>query len=76
MEYRYDLVVLLMEYPGNADTLFAALVRWLAVEQPDVLDRGPERDRGARFEVDVLEDDNASEEMAREHRHQQARRAN
>lgn len=56
MEYRYGLAVLLMDFAGDPDRLFAALVRWVAVEQPDLLMRGPERDRGIRFEVDVLDD--------------------
>lgn len=56
MEYAYELSLLLLDFTGDPDTLFAALVEWLAMEQPNLLLRPTDASSVIPFEIDVLDD--------------------
>jgi hypothetical protein len=56
MEYAYELSLLLLDFTGDPDTLFAALVQWLATEQPNLLLRPTDTSAVIPFEIDVLDD--------------------
>ncbi|MFV0625206.1 phage tail protein [Sphingomonas sp. ac-8] len=56
LEYGYELSLLLLDFTGDPDTLFAALVEWLAREQPNLLLRPTDASAVIPFEIDVLDD--------------------
>lgn len=56
MEYRYRCSLLLIDFSGDADLLFATIVLWLAIEQPSIGQQVGGRDAGIAFQVDVLDD--------------------
>ncbi|TKC83464.1 phage tail protein [Trinickia terrae] len=53
-EYRYTLHALVMDFAGDADSVFVALVEWVRTNQPDLVTNLGERDHGITFEVDIL----------------------
>jgi hypothetical protein len=53
-EYRYTAHALVMDFAGDADTVFVALVEWARTNQPDLVTNIDERERGITFEVDIL----------------------
>lgn len=52
-QYRFTLMVELLEFAGNPDTLMAAVVLWLRRHQPDLIQSQGDRS-GFRFDVDQL----------------------
>ena len=55
--YRYKLSLMVLDFAASEPhTLFAAIVAWLAIEQPDVLLRPLDPDSGITFEIEVLDD--------------------
>ncbi|WP_207003877.1 phage tail protein [Trinickia mobilis] len=53
-EYRYMVHALVLDFAGDADTVFVALVEWARANQPDLVTNPDERDHGMTFEVDIL----------------------
>lgn len=53
-EYRYIVHVLVMDFSGDADTVFVELVDWARANQPDLVTDAREREHGITFEVDLL----------------------
>ncbi|PTB19542.1 phage tail protein [Trinickia symbiotica] len=53
-EYRYTAHALLLDFAGDADTVFVALVEWARTNQPDLVTNPDERAHGITFEVDIL----------------------
>jgi hypothetical protein len=53
-EYRYTLNLILLDYAGDADPVMLALLAWVKVNQPDLLDNQEKRRHGIEFEVDHL----------------------
>lgn len=57
IDYRYKLSLLLLDFAADEPhTFFAAIVAWLALEQPDTLLRPLDPDTGIAFEIQVLDD--------------------
>lgn len=55
-EYRYDLVLSILDFALDPDVLFAAIFLWAGVHQRDLIDRYAGGDRtGIEFAVDVLD---------------------
>ena len=55
--YSYKLSMLVLDFAAEEpNTLFGAIVAWLAIEQPDVLLRPLDLDSAITFEIDVLDD--------------------
>lgn len=61
-EYRYVLNVLLLDYAGDADDIFIALIDWVRQHQEDLVSNDDERSSGMTFEIDVL--DNATADVS------------
>ena len=53
-EYRYTAHALVMDFAGDADTVFVALVEWVRTNQPDLVTNPDEAGNGIAFEVDIL----------------------
>lgn len=53
-EYRYIVHALVMDFAGDADTVFVALIEWARANQPDLMTNPIEREHGITFEVDIL----------------------
>lgn len=53
-EYRYTVHTLVMDFSGDADAVFLALVEWARRNQPDLVTDPGEREHGITFEVDIL----------------------
>jgi hypothetical protein len=53
-EYRYTVHVLVMDFAGDADAVFIALVQWARAHQPDLVTNADARESGITFEVDIL----------------------
>lgn len=61
-EYRYVLNVLLMDFAGDADEVFAALVDWVHQHEPELCTNTDLREHGMTFEIDML--DNATVDVS------------
>lgn len=53
-EYRYTLHVILLDYSGDADPVMLAVLQWVRLNQPELLDNPQKRHHGIHFEVDHL----------------------
>ncbi|MFK4442051.1 hypothetical protein ABH944_002496 [Caballeronia udeis] len=53
-EYRFVLNAILLDFAGDADTIFVALMAWVQRNQSDLLANVDERANGITFEVDHL----------------------
>jgi len=53
-EYQYTLNLILLDYAGDADPVMLALLQWVRLNQPDLLDNADKRREGIAFEVDHL----------------------
>ena len=53
-EYRYTVHALVMDFAGDADTVFVAIVEWARANQPDLVTNPDERAHGITFEADIL----------------------
>lgn len=56
MEYRYRLQLLLTDFAGSADLLFATIALFLAVEQPSIGLVAGGAAGGFDFQVDILDE--------------------
>jgi hypothetical protein len=61
-EYRYVCNVLMLDFTGDSDDLFIALVEWVRAYQPDLATNLDERSNGITYEIDIL--DNASADVS------------
>lgn len=52
-EYRYHLNLILTDYAGDADQVMVALLAWVKVNQPELVEL-QDHDHGITFEVDHL----------------------
>ncbi|MFL9898547.1 phage tail protein [Paraburkholderia fungorum] len=53
-EYRYVCNALLLDFAGEADDVFIALVAWVRENQPDLVTNADERANGITYEIDIL----------------------
>ncbi|MDR5776528.1 MULTISPECIES: phage tail protein [unclassified Caballeronia] len=53
-EYRYVLNVLVLDYAGEADDIFIAVVDWVRAHQSDLVTNWDQRDSGITYEIDIL----------------------
>lgn len=53
-EYTYQLTVIVQDFAGDMDELTATVLRWLAIEQPDLLLNPENRRNGMRFEAELM----------------------
>jgi len=53
-EYRYVLNAMLLDFAGNSDTVFVALLAWVRRHHSDLLANEESRMNGITFEVDHL----------------------
>jgi hypothetical protein len=53
-EYRFVLNAILLDFAGDADTVFVALLAWVKLNQSDLLANDTERKDGITFEVEHL----------------------
>ncbi|WP_321919804.1 phage tail protein [Paraburkholderia tropica] len=58
-EYRYTLNVLLLEFAGDSDLLFVAILEWVREHQNDLVTNSDERERGITYEIDILDNQTA-----------------
>lgn len=56
-EYRYQLNLILTDFAGDADDIMVALLAWVTINQPDLIDNPDKRANGIAFEVDHLKND-------------------
>jgi hypothetical protein len=61
-EYRYTCNVMLLDFAGDSDDLFIAIVGWVRQYQNDLVDNPDERANGITYEVDIL--DNATADVS------------
>lgn len=61
-EYRYVCNVLLLDFAGDSDDLFIALLDWVRHNQPDLVLNYDERSNGIAYEIDIL--DNATADVS------------
>ncbi|HWX12869.1 MAG TPA: phage tail protein [Trinickia sp.] len=61
-EYRYVCHVLVLDFAGEADDVFIALVEWARKHQPDLVTSIDERSNGITYEIDIL--DNATADVS------------
>jgi len=55
-EYRYQLNLILLDFSGEPDRIFVALIEWVKAYQPDLVTNRDLRNTGISFEVDILND--------------------
>ncbi|BCB23202.1 tail terminator [Burkholderia phage FLC5] len=53
-DYAYTLNVMLLDFAGDADIVFAALIAWVKRNQSDLLTNDDLRKTGISFEADAL----------------------
>jgi hypothetical protein len=53
-EYVYQLTLIVQDFAGDMDALTATVLRWLAIEQPDLLRNTDHRRQGVRFEAELM----------------------
>lgn len=53
-EYRYQLNLILTDFAGDADTIMVALLAWVKINQPELVDNFDKQQNGITFEVDHL----------------------
>ena len=53
-EYRYQLEILILDYPGDMDFLSAVILAWARVHQPDLIFNPDKRAREISFMADIL----------------------
>lgn len=53
-ELHYTLRLLLCDYASGPDAVMVPLLAWLSDNQPDLLENEARRERGIRFEAEVL----------------------
>lgn len=53
-EYQYIVRLLLLDFAGHPDAVFAPLLIWLRTHQPELLDNVGKRESAVRFEVEYL----------------------
>jgi hypothetical protein len=58
-EYRYDINLVLLDYPHHADTLMIPLLAWIAVNQPSLLQHPDKIGEAIRFEAELIDNDTA-----------------
>jgi hypothetical protein len=55
-EYRYRLSILIMDFAGHPDGIIIAMLAWLHVHQPDILQNQARSKEAIVFEADILDD--------------------
>ncbi|MYM70530.1 phage tail protein [Pseudoduganella sp. FT55W] len=53
-EYRCTINLILLDFAGDADQVFIALLAWVRTNQPDLMDNDTLRQSAIKFEVDHL----------------------
>lgn len=61
-EYRYTCNVMLLDFAGDSDDLFIAIVQWVRQYQNDLVSNPDARANGITYEVDIL--DNATADVS------------
>lgn len=61
-EYRYTCNVMLLDFAGDSDELFIAIVEWARRYQSDLFTNPDQRANGITYEVDIL--DNATADVS------------
>lgn len=61
-EYRYICHVLMLDFAGEADDVFIAIVGWVRKHQPELVTNADERGDGITYEIDIL--DNATADVS------------
>ncbi|MBW5804090.1 phage tail protein [Burkholderia sp. COPS] len=56
-EYRYVCHALLLDFSGDADELFLAIIEWVRANQPDLVLNPDERAHGITYEIDILDNE-------------------
>lgn len=58
-EYRYVCHALLLDFTGDSDALFLAIIEWVRANQPDLVLNPDERAHGITYEIDILDNETA-----------------
>ncbi|RQR78690.1 phage tail protein [Burkholderia sp. Bp9015] len=53
-EYRYVCNVLLLDFGGDPDDVFIAVLEWARKNQPDLVTNWDQRSTGITYEIDIL----------------------
>lgn len=56
-EYRYELNILVIDYEAHPDTIFLPLLRWVAVNQPDLMQNPDKSENRIAFEAEPINQD-------------------
>ncbi|MDD2977901.1 phage tail protein [Aquabacterium sp.] len=56
-EYRYTLKLIVLDYSGAPEAIVVPLLAWLKVQQIELFDNPESRQRGIRFEAELLNQD-------------------
>lgn len=61
--YSYELVLLVLEYPGHTDEIFAPILQWMARHQPQVFQNPETQKRAIVYEAEKLANDQVDIEI-------------
>lgn len=53
-EYRYTLVLTVLDFPEHPSSLFVPLIQWLELHQSELIFNPGLQEQGLRFEADIL----------------------
>ena len=62
-EYAYTLTVIVQDFAGDMDVLAATVLDWIAETQPDILKNPERREKALRFEVEILDNEQADVQL-------------
>jgi len=62
-EYRYDLRVILLDFAGHTDQVILPVLRWLSINQPDLLQARVTANEAITFEAEFLSQSAADIEL-------------
>ncbi|MNK90362.1 P2 phage tail completion protein R (GpR) [compost metagenome] len=54
-EYRYTVNIVVTDWPDSTDVLIVPIVAWLKRHQPDLFDNTDRREKGFRFESEIID---------------------
>ena len=56
-EYSYDLQIILTAFAGHPDSVMLPVLRWISINQPELLENYEKMQNGIQFEADILDKD-------------------
>ncbi|WP_282389591.1 phage tail protein [Pseudomonas sp. PS01296] len=56
-EYSYDLQIIFTAFAGHPDSVMLPVLRWISINQPELLENYEKMQNGIQFEADILDKD-------------------